>query len=61
MDLLAKNVRVADAFTAITLFGAHVRADVRVPTGRPADSHPNDAGYAVTARLFYQAAGYAQL
>ena len=57
----AKNVRVADAFTAITLSGRTCELTFACLPGDLADSHPNDAGYAVMARLFYQAAGYAQL
>jgi len=58
---VAKNVRVADAFTAITLSGRTCELTFACLPGDLADSHPNDAGYAVMARLFYQAAGYAQL
>jgi len=57
----AKNVRVADAFTAITLSGRTCELTFACLPGDLADSHPNDAGYAVMARLFYQAAGYPQL
>jgi hypothetical protein len=57
----AKNVRVADAFTAITLSGRTCELTFACLPGDLADSHPNDAGYAVMARLFYRAAGYAQL
>jgi len=57
----AKNVRVADAFTAITLSGRTCELTFACLPGDLADSHPNDAGYAVMARLFFQAAGYAQL
>jgi lysophospholipase L1-like esterase len=58
---VAKNVRVADAFTAITLSGRMCELTFACLPGDLADSHPNDAGYAVMARLFFQAAGYAQL
>jgi lysophospholipase L1-like esterase len=57
----AKNVRVADAFTAITLSGRTCELTFACLPGDLADTHPNDAGYAVMARLFFQAAGYAQL
>ena len=58
---VAKNVRVADAFTAITLSGRTCELTFACLPGDLADFHPNDAGYAVMARLFFQAAGYAQL
>jgi lysophospholipase L1-like esterase len=57
----AENVRVADAFTAITLSGRTCELTFACLPGNLADFHPNDAGYAVMARLFFQAAGYAQL
>src|SRR5512133_1481538 len=57
----AHEVRVADAFTAITLSGRTCELTFACLPGDLADSHPNDAGYAVMARLFYQAAGYSQL
>jgi lysophospholipase L1-like esterase len=56
-----KNVRVADAFTAITLSGRTCELTFACLPGDLADSHPNDAGYAVMARLFYRAAGYSRL
>jgi lysophospholipase L1-like esterase len=56
-----KNVRVADAFTAITLSGRTCELTFECLPGDLADSHPNDAGYAVMARLFYRAAGYSRL
>jgi lysophospholipase L1-like esterase len=55
------EVRVADAFTAITLAGRTCELTFACLPGDLADSHPNDAGYAVMARLFYRAAGYPQL
>jgi lysophospholipase L1-like esterase len=58
---VAHDVRVADAFTAITLSGRTCELTFACLPGDLADSHPNDAGYAVMARLFYRAAGYAQL
>jgi lysophospholipase L1-like esterase len=57
----AHEVRVADAFTAITLSGRTCELTFACLPGDLADSHPNDAGYAVMAQLFYRAAGYAQL
>jgi lysophospholipase L1-like esterase len=57
----ARDVRVADAFAAITLSGRTCELTFACLPGDLADSHPNDAGYAVMARLFYRAAGYAQL
>jgi GDSL-like Lipase/Acylhydrolase family len=57
----ASEVRVADAFAAITLSGRTCELTFACLPGDLADSHPNDAGYAVMARLFYRAAGYAQL
>jgi lysophospholipase L1-like esterase len=56
-----KNVRVADAFAAITLSGRTCELTFACLAGDLADAHPNDAGYAVMARLFYRAAGYSQL
>jgi lysophospholipase L1-like esterase len=56
-----KKVRVADAFAAITLSGRTCELTFSCLPGDLADSHPNDAGYAVMARLFYRAAGYSQL
>lgn len=56
-----KNVRVADAFAAITLSGRTCELTFACLPGDLADSHPNDAGYAVMAQLFYRAAGYSQL
>jgi lysophospholipase L1-like esterase len=55
------HVRVADAFAAITLSGRTCELTFACLPGDLADSHPNDAGYAVLARLFYDAAGYPQL
>jgi lysophospholipase L1-like esterase len=57
----AHNVRVANAFAAITLSGRTCELTFACLPGDLADSHPNDAGYAVMARLFYRAAGYPQL
>ena len=57
----AQEVRVADAFAAITLSGRTCELTFACLPGDLADSHPNDAGYAVMAQLFYRAAGYAQL
>jgi lysophospholipase L1-like esterase len=57
----AHDVRVADAFTAITLSGRTCELTFACLPGDLADAHPNDAGYAVMARLFYRAAGYSQL
>jgi lysophospholipase L1-like esterase len=57
----AHEVRVADAFTAITLSGRTCELTFACLPGELADSHPNDAGYAVMARLFYRAAGYSRL
>jgi lysophospholipase L1-like esterase len=57
----AHDVRVADAFTAITLAGRTCELTFACLPGDLADPHPNDAGYAVMARLFYRAAGYSQL
>jgi lysophospholipase L1-like esterase len=54
----AYDVRVADAFTAITLSGRTCELTFACLPGDLADSHPNDPGYAVMAKLFYQAAGY---
>jgi lysophospholipase L1-like esterase len=56
-----KNVRVADAFAAITLSGRTCELTFACLPGDLADSHPNDAGYAVMAQLFYRAAGYSKL
>jgi GDSL-like Lipase/Acylhydrolase family len=57
----AHEVRVADAFSAITLSGRTCELTFACLPGELADSHPNDAGYAVMARLFYRAAGYSRL
>ena len=57
----AHEVRVADAFTAITLSGRTCELTFACLPGDLADAHPNDAGYAVMARLFYRAAGYSKL
>jgi lysophospholipase L1-like esterase len=57
----AHKVRMADAFTAITLSGRTCELTFACLPGDLADSHPNDAGYAVMARLFYRAAGYSRL
>jgi lysophospholipase L1-like esterase len=57
----AHEVRVADAFTAITLSGRTCELTFACLPGDLADPHPNDAGYAVMARLLYRAAGYSQL
>jgi lysophospholipase L1-like esterase len=57
----AHEVRVADAFAAITLSGRTCELTFACLPGDLADSHPNDAGYAVMARLFYRAAGYSRL
>jgi lysophospholipase L1-like esterase len=57
----AHDVRVANAFAAITLSGRTCELTFACLPGELADSHPNDAGYAVMARLFYRAAGYPQL
>ncbi|HKE52385.1 MAG TPA: SGNH/GDSL hydrolase family protein [Actinomycetes bacterium] len=56
----ANHVRVANAFAAITLSGRTCElTDACLPPD-VSDSHPNDAGYAVMAQLFYDAAGYSQ-
>jgi lysophospholipase L1-like esterase len=57
----ANHVRVADAFAAITLSGRTCELTFACLPPDLSDSHPNDAGYAVIARLFYDAAGYPQL
>jgi len=57
----AHEVPVADAFAAITLSGRTCELTFACLPGDLADSHPNDAGYAVMARRFYQAAGYSRL
>jgi lysophospholipase L1-like esterase len=57
----AKHVRVADAFTAITLSGRTCELTFACLPGDLADFHPNDDGYAVMAQLFYRAAGYSRL
>jgi lysophospholipase L1-like esterase len=58
----AHQVKVADAFAAITLTG---RTCTLTPLCDPnpdlRDNHPNDAGYAVMARLFFEAAGYGHI
>jgi hypothetical protein len=57
----AHDVRVADAFAAITLTGRTCELTFACLPGDLADAHPNDAGYAVMAGLFYRAAGYSRL
>ena len=56
----AYDVRVADAFTAVTLSGRTCELTFACLPEDLADSHPNDDGYAVMGQLFYQAAGYSR-
>lgn len=52
------GVRTADAFAAITLSGRSCDLTFMCLPGDQADVHPTDRGYAVMARLLFQAAGY---
>ena len=51
-----RNVRVVDAFAAITLAGRECQLTFLCDADP--DGHPNDAGYALLGHLFYAAAGY---